>query len=37
MALNLLKKEDNRFDADVALQEPGAIALDNLKQELGLG
>lgn len=35
--LAALEDEIDSFDADVALQEPGAISLARLKQELGLG
>lgn len=34
--LEALEDEIDSFDAEVALQEPGAIALASLKQELGL-
>ncbi|NEO85085.1 MAG: hypothetical protein F6J87_12675 [Spirulina sp. SIO3F2] len=35
-ALVILEDEMDGFDADVALQETGAISLSELKQELGL-
>ncbi len=34
--LEAIEDEIDGFDADVALQEPGAISLSSLKQELGL-
>lgn len=36
LPLEALEDELDSFDADAALQEPGEISLNNLKQELGL-
>ena len=34
--LEAIEDAIDRFDADIALQEPGDISLSSLKQELGL-